>query len=102
MVSDAGNTFLEAVTPMIVDQGVRRLLLNFSALSQCDSMGISALLRIHSSLGNMGGYLGIYNVNELVSRVFSLTKVDDVLHICASEEEALARIAQPSELMPEL
>ena len=93
LIGEAGNDFLAIVTPQIVELGVRKLVLNFSALTQCDSMGISALLRIHRSLENMDGKMVICNPNALIEKVFALTRIDEVLHLESSETEALAHFA---------
>ncbi len=98
LIGEAGNEFLAIVTPQIVESGVRKVLLNFSALTQCDSMGISALLRIHSSLENMDGKMVICNANDLITKVFGLTHIDQVLHLEGSEEEALERLNAPLQL----
>lgn len=88
LVGDAANLFLSTVSPQIVDQGARKILLNFKDLSQCDSMGIGALLRIHTSLHNIGGRLVICDVNDLITKVFALTHIDEVLHVVTDESEA--------------
>lgn len=98
LIGEAGNEFLAIVTPQIVESGVRKVLLNFSALTQCDSMGISALLRIHGSLENMDGKMVICTANSLIAKVFELTHIDQVLHLEESEQEALERLNAPLQL----
>jgi anti-anti-sigma factor len=88
LVGDAGNLFLATLSPQIVDLGIRKVLLNFKDLAQCDSMGIGALLRIHTSLQNIGGRLVICEVNDLITKVFTLTHIDAVLHVVAAEADA--------------
>jgi anti-anti-sigma factor len=89
LIADAGNDFLGTVSNRVVEHGARKIVLNFKELQQCDSMGISAILRIHNSLENMGGRLVICEMNDLVTKVFMLTRIYDVLHIAHTEEEAL-------------
>lgn len=96
LIGDEGNTFVATASDQVVEHGVRKMVLNFTGLEQCDSMGISALLRIHASLENMGGKLMICNVNDLITKVFSLTHMDEVLHVYASEEEALEALGVAS------
>ncbi|MFM2375728.1 MAG: Anti-sigma factor antagonist [Bacteroidota bacterium] len=99
MIGDAGNEFAEAASLQIVDFGFRKLVLNLRNLEQCDSMGISVLLRIHRSLENMGGKMVICNVNDLISKVFSLIHINEVFHISANERDALEEfgVAAPPE-----
>jgi anti-anti-sigma factor len=89
MIGDAGNEFAAAASLQIVDFGFRKLVVNLRNLEQCDSMGISALLRIHNSLENMGGKMVICNVNDLVSKVFSLIHINEVFHVSENERDAL-------------
>jgi anti-anti-sigma factor len=98
LIGEAGNQFLATISPQIVELGTRKVILNFRDLSQCDSMGISALLRIHTSLENMGGRMVICQVNDLISKVFALTHIDEVLHIAETEDGALEAFKAPVEL----
>lgn len=102
MTGDAGNHFFAVASNQIVELGTRKMVLNLEQLDQCDSMGIGALLRIHSSLTNMGGKLVLCNLCDLVAKVFALTRVDEVLHIARSEEEALAEFEVPELLIQEV
>ncbi len=95
LVGEAGIQFLATVSPQIVELGVRKILLNFEGLTQCDSMGIGALLRIHQSLENMDGRMVICQVNDLITKVFSLTHIDEVLYVVATEAEALEAFDLP-------
>jgi anti-anti-sigma factor len=95
LVGEAGNQFLATVSPQIVELGVRKILLNFGELTQCDSMGIGALLRIHQSLENMDGRMVICEVNDLISKVFALTHIDEVLYVVATEAAALEAFELP-------
>lgn len=101
MTGDAGNHFVAVASNQIVELGTRKMVLNLAQLDQCDSMGISALLRIHTSLTNMGGKLVLCNLCDLVAKVFALTRVDEVLHIAESEEEALAEFGVSELLIQE-
>lgn len=101
MTGDAGNHFVAVASNQIVELGTRKMVLNLAQLDQCDSMGISALLRIHTPLTNMGGKLVLCNLCDLVAKVFALTRVDEVLHIAESEEEALAEFGVSELLIQE-
>jgi anti-anti-sigma factor len=96
LIGEAGNQFLATASTQIVDGGLRKMVLNLKDLEQCDSMGISALLRIHTSLKNMDGRLVLCNLNDLVTKVFALTRIDEVMHITATEEEALEEMGVSS------
>jgi anti-anti-sigma factor len=89
LLADPDHTLWAAVQSLVVDQGARQLLLNFEAVAVCDSFGISELLRLHASLHNLGGRIVLFSVNELISKVFQITHVDEVLHLAPNESEAL-------------
>lgn len=89
LLADPDHTLWTAVQSLVVDQGVRELLLNFEAVSVCDSFGISELLRLHASLTNLDGRIVIFGVNDLISKVFEITHVDQVLHLAPDEFMAL-------------
>lgn len=101
MTGDAGNHFVAVASNQIVELGTRKMVLNLKQLDQCDSMGISALLRIHTSLTNMGGKVVLCNLCDLVAKVFALTHVDEVLYITDTEEEALAEFGVSELLIQE-
>lgn len=96
MIGDASNQFLAVASTTIVEGGTRKMVLNLQHLDQCDSMGISALLRIHTSLKNMDGALILCQLNDLVTKVFALTHIDEVMHIVATEEDALEELGVTS------
>jgi anti-anti-sigma factor len=89
LIADAGNFILSKVSEQVVEHRARKIILNLTELTQCDSMGISALVRIHTSLENMRGRLVICEANDLVSKVFGLTRMYEVLHIVDSEADAM-------------
>ncbi|MEM0995459.1 MAG: STAS domain-containing protein [Bacteroidota bacterium] len=79
-----------AVQHIIVEKGDRQLVLEFSEVAECDSYGISELLRLHRSIHNIGGRMVITGLNALLRRVFSITKVDTIFEIAPSLPEAIA------------
>jgi anti-anti-sigma factor len=96
LVADMGNQFWQHASETVVEEGRRKLLLNFSGLSQCDSFGISELLKIHQSLQNIGGKLVLFNVPDLIAKVFLITKVDTILNIAADEQAAISFVMGPA------
>jgi anti-anti-sigma factor len=89
LLADPDHTLWQAVQTLVVDQGARQLLLNFEEVALCDSFGISELLRLHASLTNLGGRLVLFGMNDLISKVFQITHVEEVLHLAPDEATAL-------------
>jgi anti-anti-sigma factor len=94
LLADPDHTLWQAVQSLVVDHGARQLLLNFEAVAVCDSFGISELLRLHASLTNLGGRIVLFGVNDLISKVFQITHVDEVLHLAPNETAALMSLRQ--------
>ena len=87
--ANAEAAFFEAVQAAVVEEGARKLVLNFADLEECDSYAISELLRVRSSILNMDGRLVIVSMNDLIKRVFHITKVEEIFEIRENETEAL-------------
>lgn len=86
--ADTEYSFWRAVQTAVVENGARNLILNFSELSQIDSYGISELLRVQKSIHNLEGQLILVGLNDLVRRVFEITKVGELFHIVDTEAAA--------------
>ena len=79
-----------SVQEVIVEEGDRALVLDFSEVAECDSYGISELLRLHRSIQNIGGRMVIAAANDLISKVFNITKVDTVLDLASDLSSAIS------------
>ena len=88
------SIFWNAVQEAVVEQGARKLVLNFEQVSECDSFGISELLRVQNSIVNMRGKLYLVAINDLVRKVLTITKVIDLLTIRDNVEEAVAELSE--------
>lgn len=88
--------FWNAVQSAVVEQGARKLLLNFEKVVECDSFGISEILRAQNSMEYLRGQLIVIGINDLVRKVLTITKVVNVLHIRADESTALAEMIDTS------
>ena len=89
--------FWNAVQEAVVEQGARKLILNFEEVAECDSFGISELLRVNNSISNMRGKLYLTNVNDLVRKVLTITKVIDLLTIREDVDAAVAELSEASQ-----
>jgi anti-sigma B factor antagonist len=88
--SNAQNKLWRAVQHVVVEQGDRALVLDIAGIRECDSYGISELLRLHRSIKNIGGRMVVAGANDLIAKVFSITKVDTVLNLATDLSEAIA------------
>lgn len=65
------------------------LILNLSGIKVLNSLGINALIRIFTRCRNHGGDLYIVNISDKINQVLLLTKLNTVLNIAPSVDEAV-------------
>jgi anti-anti-sigma factor len=75
---------------MMINNGVRELLLNLTDLTQLDSSGISAITRTHISLKRQGGSLKLSGPRGRVSAVLRVIHLPDAIPTFEDEAQALA------------
>ncbi|MFC3502298.1 STAS domain-containing protein [Micromonospora krabiensis] len=70
---------LNAVIDRLAAAGERRLLVDLSELTFCDSTGIAAFVRADNRAAVDGGWLRVTGATGSVERVLRLTGIDEVL-----------------------
>ena len=80
---------LKAVVQEAVDQGERKLLIDFSKTGYIDSSGLGALVSISKKVREQGGELRLSGLNEDLRSLFELTKLDTLFSISDTAERAL-------------
>lgn len=73
--------------------GEQPLVVDLSEVRILPSMGIGVLLEIHKKLAEAGRQMIIAGAQNPVRDVFRLTRVDQVLELSDSLEEAVQRVA---------
>jgi anti-sigma B factor antagonist len=74
----------------LVANGVRKLLLNLTDLTQLDSSGISAIIGTYVSLSRQGGRLKLFCPCGRVRAVLRLIRLPDIIPTFEDETQALA------------
>ncbi len=77
-----------------LDDGKRKILLNFREVDFIDSFGVGEILASYISVHNLGGKLSIAEISERLYRVFQVTMLTKVLDIHDSEEKALESLSR--------
>jgi anti-sigma B factor antagonist len=72
-----------------LDQGERRLLIDFSRTGYIDSSGLGALVSISKRVREAGGELRLSGLNDDLRSLFELTKLDTLFAITETPEQAL-------------
>jgi anti-sigma B factor antagonist len=76
----------------LINQGNKKILLNFADLDFMTSSGLRVLLATSQTLHDAGGELCIYAVNGTVQKLFEISGFTAFLHICDDEAQALREI----------
>ena len=72
-----------------LDQGERRILVDFSQTGYIDSSGLGALVSISKRVREAGGELRLSGLNEDLRSLFELTKLDTLFAIAETPQQAL-------------
>jgi anti-sigma B factor antagonist len=78
----------------LVREGRLQIVVDLKQVPYVDSSDIGRLIRAHLSVRQAGGRVRLCNLAERVSAVLRLTRLDTVLDLYQTEEEALASIQQ--------
>lgn len=74
----------------VLDQGARKVILNFSKVSYLDSSGVGELVGCYTSIKQQGGDLRICCLNARISSLIRMTSLHSVFTVKDSEDEAIA------------
>lgn len=91
--------FSQAVVRLISD-GTVHVVVDMSGVTYMDSSGFSSLLSATKRLRPGGGALHLVGARPTVQRMLHLTRLDAVIYLHTSMEEALQATEQPSPMTP--
>jgi anti-sigma B factor antagonist len=81
---------LKQLVQEAVDNGEKKVLVDFSKAGYIDSSGLGALVSISKKVREQGGELRLSGLNEDLRSLFELTKLDTLFSISDSTKQALA------------
>jgi anti-sigma B factor antagonist len=84
---------LERLIAQLLDQGVRCFVLNLRRVPYIDAPDLGAIVRSYTTVARRGGHLKLLHVHERLQRLFETTRLDSVLEVFASEDEAVSSFA---------
>ncbi len=87
-----GDYLLKDRLDALVRCGHREVLVNLKDLPYVDSTELGRLIRAHLSVRQAGGRVRLCNLSERTMTLMKMTRLDSVLDIYGTEEEALATI----------
>jgi anti-anti-sigma factor len=80
---------LKEVFNDIYDEGPEKVLLNFNAVEYVDSMGLATIIKFIKEMKAQNRQTAFCDIHPKISYIFRITKVDRVLTIFETEEQAL-------------
>src|SRR4029453_7643660 len=92
----AAPDFEQKLTQM-VDEGVRRLVVDCGALVYVNSAGLKVFLLAAKRLDALGGRLVISTLGPSVMTIFKTIGFDRIMKIVATRDEALRALGTPAE-----
>ncbi|MFY9845442.1 MAG: anti-sigma factor antagonist [Terriglobales bacterium] len=88
-----GNVMLREIVRALVDGGNKKIVLNLGEVQYVDSSGIGELVRTHTTVRNLGGYLRLANLNKRVNDLLQMTKLSAVFDIDGDEASAIRSLS---------
>lgn len=76
-----------------LDHGVRRFVVDLSAVDLMDSCGLSVLIGIRKLVAGAGGNVAVVATSPTLLRLFEITRLNTVLQVVGDEPSALALLA---------
>ncbi|MCO5171808.1 MAG: STAS domain-containing protein [Planctomycetes bacterium] len=76
-----------------VEGGARELLIDATHLEQIDSAGLNEFVQLLRRLRPQGGKIVFFGLSPSIQRVFDITKLNKVMGVAASREDALGGLA---------
>ncbi len=73
----------------LMDEGSKKLLLDFADLAYISSSGLRVLLAVAKRLAPDEGEMRICNLNDVVNEVFEISGFSTILKVFPSDSEAL-------------
>ena len=97
VVSIEGNIALDGVNeakaylrPHLESADVKGLVINFEKVNFIDSSGIGLIVSIFKTMQQKEGKFALTNLSKKNEEIFSITRLNKILDIFESEQEALA------------
>lgn len=90
--SEMAEQLSEDLLALVDDAEHRKVLLNLSNVDYLYSLTIGKILALNKRLKDRGGRLVMSNIKPQVQDIFNITGLNDVLHTCETEEDAMAEL----------
>lgn len=95
-----GASYLRETCRGLLQKGVTKLVLNYSACFYSDSSGLAELVAAYTAFRNRGGNLVLAELTEKINALMHITKCDKILKIFPDSDTAIAFFTDSSTQIP--
>jgi anti-sigma B factor antagonist len=93
-----GDELLKDKVNSLVNQGRRKILLNFSDVPYVDSAGLGEIVRTYTTVSRQGGSLKLLNLTKRITDLLAITKLLTVFETFDTEGEAVKSFSSPAKV----
>ncbi len=84
-----GDELLKDKVNSLVNQGRRKILLNFGEVPYVDSAGLGEIVRTYTTVSRQGGSLKLLNLTKRITDLLAITKLLTVFETFDTESDAI-------------
>src|SRR5262245_50754876 len=84
-----GDELLKDKVNSLVNQGHRKILLNFADVPYVDSAGLGEIVRTYTTVSRQGGNLKLLNLTKRITDLLAITKLLTVFETFDTENDAI-------------
>jgi len=89
MTLGEGDELLRDKVNSLIQQGMKKLVLNLAEVPYIDSAGLGEIVRTYTTVSRQGGQLKLLNLTKRITDLLSITKLLTVFETFDNESEAL-------------
>jgi len=93
-LSKGGDVLIKDKVQSLLQQGLRKLLLDLGNVSYVDSAGLGQLVQVYATTNHLGGKLKLLRVTKRLQDLLVLTKLLTIFETYESEAEAIQSFQQ--------
>ena len=85
----------DQINALVVRPGAPKLVLDFTTVSHMSSSALGMLITVHKRIRERNGQLRLCAIQPAIMEVFVITRLNEILKICADQKEALESLKSP-------
>jgi anti-sigma B factor antagonist len=93
-----GDELLKDKVNSLLNQGVKKIVLNLADVPYIDSAGLGEIVRTYTTVSKQGGSLKLLNLTKRITDLLSITKLLTVFETFDNENEAVRSFSQSAKV----